>query len=511
MSSDSNGIKRRDFLRYSTLAGLAGLAGAPWPRLSFAATKERLTILSSIGLDTLNPYKHSASPQYGIWQHMIEPLVEVNYKRKEYYGVLAQSWEFQGQKWVLHLRKGIRFHDGSPFTSKDVVYSINRIKTDKQSMQADNFRDVTEVQAPDDYTVIVTTEVPNAVFLDRLNNRFMVSKAAADKYGDQADQYAIGTGPYKFVSWQRDGNLVMTRNDDYWGAKAAIKEVVLKKVGEEAGRVAGLLAGQGDIINNVPVDELPRLENHPRVRPEKVEGVRMYFLAMNVSHKPFDNKLVRQAINYAVDSTAVIKYIYEGNGFVMNGPVGANVIGYDPKLKRYPYDIKKAKELLAKAGYGNGLEVKLYFSPDRYPKAREVCQVIADQLAKAGIKAELVSQEFVVFWGKEGVNGGKLPFYYVGRPAIDADTVYDQYYRSGVTKRIEYKNPEFDRLIDEEQKTGDAKKRLAILQQAGRILMEDAPLVPLYTLAEIYGVARNVIWKARPDEKILAAEMKIRG
>jgi peptide/nickel transport system substrate-binding protein len=156
------------------------------------------------------------------------------------------------------------------------------------------------------------------------------------------------------------------------------------------------------------------------------------------------------------------------------------------------------------------LEVKLYFSPDRYPKAREVCQVIADQLAKAGVRAELVSQEFVIFWGKEGVNGGKLPFYYVGRPAADADTVYDQYFRSGVSPRIQYKNPEFDKLIDEEQKTGDPKKRVALLQQAGRILMEDAPLVPLYTLAELYGAARNIVWKARPDEKILYAEMKIK-
>jgi peptide/nickel transport system substrate-binding protein len=247
------------------------------------------------------------------------------------------------------------------------------------------------------------------------------------------------------------------------------------------------------------------------VRAEKAEGLRMYFLAMNLSHKPFDDKRVRQAFNYAIDPAAVIKYIYEGNGYIMNGPVGANVIGYDPKLKRYPYDPKKAKELLSQAGFGSGLEVKLYFSPDRYPKAREVCQVIADQLLKAGVKTELVSQEFVVFWGKDGVNGGKLPFYYVGRPAVDADTVYDQYFRSGVTKRIEYKNPEFDRLIDEEQKTGDAKKRVALLQQAGRVLMEDAPLVPLYTLAEIYGAARNVIWKARPDEKVLSAEMKIRA
>ena len=117
------------------------------------------------------------------------------------------------------------------------------------------------------------------------------------------------------------------------------------------------------------------------------------------------------------------------------------------------------------------------------------------------MKTELVSQEFVVFWGKEGVNGGKLPFYYVG-PAIDADTVYDQYFRSGTTKRVEYKNPEVDKLIDEEQRTGDLEEAQR-LQQVSRILMEDAALVPLYTLAELYGVARNVIWKARPDEKIL--------
>jgi len=368
-----------------------------------------------------------------------------------------------------------------------------------------------ELQSPDDHTVIITTKIPNAVFLDRLHNRFMMSKAAADKYGDQVDQYPSGTGPYKFVSWQRDGNLVLTRNDDYWGRKPEIKEVVIRKVGEEAGRVAGLLAGQGDVINNVPVDEIPRLEKHPRARIEKAEGLRMYFLAMNVTFKPFDNKLVRQAINYAVDPTAVIKYIYDGYVYLLNGPVGANVIGYDPGFKRYPFDPKKARELLAKAGYPNGIEVKLYFSPDRYPKAREVCQVIADQLLKGGIKADLVSQEFVIFWGKDGVNGGKLPFYYVGRPAVDADTVYDQYFRTGVTPRSKYSNPEFDKLIDEEQRTGDPKKRTQLLQQAGRILMEDVPLVPLYTLAEVYGVARNVLWKARPDEKILVPEMKIRS
>jgi ABC-type transport system substrate-binding protein len=132
-------------------------------------------------------------------------------------------------------------------------------------------------------------------------------------------------------------------------------------------------------------------------------------------------------------------------------------------------------------------------------------------LSKVGIKAELVPQEYAIYWGKDGVNGGKLPFYYAGSNGSDADVYFDQYFRTGGSKRINYNNPEFDKLIDEEQRTGDHKKRIAILHQAGRILMEDVPFAPLYTLAELYGVTRNVIWKGSPDGKILASEMKIKG
>jgi peptide/nickel transport system substrate-binding protein len=237
----------------------------------------------------------------------------------------------------------------------------------------------------------------------------------------------------------------------------------------------------------------------------------MYFLAMNVTYKPFDNKLVRQAISYSIDPHIIMKHIFDRNGDVLNGPLNSNMIGFDPNVKRYPYDPKKARELLAKAGYPNGFETKLHFSPDRHLKGKEVCEVIANQLAKVGIKVDLVGQEYAVYWGKDGVNGGKLPFYYAGRTSADADTLYDQYFHTGMSKRIGYSNPEFDKLIEEEQKTGDHKRRIALLQQAGRILMEDAPFVPLYTLAEIYGVARNVLWKGTPDNRILAAEMRIKA
>jgi peptide/nickel transport system substrate-binding protein len=435
----------------------------------------------------------------------------MNNDKLEYEGVLAESWEFKENKCIFNLRKGIRFHNGAPFGAKDVVFSINRIKTDKNSLQAPNFKDVVSMETPDEHTVVITLKRVQATFLDLVDNRMMLSKAHHDKFGDQMDQQPIGTGPYKFVSYQLGGNFVMTRNDDYWGQKADIKEVVFRKVTEDAARVAALEAGQADLVNNVPIHEVARLQRNPRVRVEAVESLRMFFVVLNPGHKPFDNKLVRQAANYAIDAPAIVKNIFDGQGFVCDGPVGRKVFGADPDLKRYPYDPKKARELLAKAGHSNGIDVKFYYSAGRYPQDREVCQAIAAQMAKGGFKVDLISQEWATFWGTSGVNGGKLPFYYIGRGSlIDADTLYDQYFRTGTSKRCAYSNPEYDKLIEEEQKTFDRKKRAAILRQAGKILMEDVPFVPLFNLADLYGLARNIVWKAPPDEKILTANMKIR-
>lgn len=510
MAQKKPGISRRDFLKRSTALGVGAMVAPYISRDAFAASRDRVTIYHSSVADSLNPYAHSSSPIYGNWQHVIEPLVEMDYNKKDYVGVLAESWEFQGKRWVFKLKKGIKFHNGAPLTSKDVAFSIDRIKNDKASLQGPNFKDVNEVQTPDDQTVIFVMKEANAIFLDRLENRFILSKAAADKYGDKLDQNPIGTGPYKYVSYQRGGNFVFTRNDDYWGGKADIKEVVFRKVTEDAARIAALEAGQADFINNVPVHEVARLQRHSRVKIDQIEGLRMFFLAFNVAHKPFDNKLVRQAVNYSVDAPAIVKNIFDGIGYPLNGPVGANVIGADPKLKRYPYNPGKAKELLAQAGFPNGCDVPLYYSAGRYPNDREVCQVVAAQMVKGGFRVELISQEWAQFWGKEGVNGGRLPFYYIGRGSLtDADTLYDQYFRTGTTRRANYSNRELDKLIEDQQKTPDQKKRIALLQQAGKILMEEVPFVPLYNLADIYGAARNLMWKKRPDEKILGWDMKI--
>ena len=505
-------IDRRSFLKTSAALAVSAAAGRYVQRNAHGASRDRVTIYHTSVADSINPYNHSSSPIYGQWQHVMEPLVELDYKKKDYVGVLADSWQFQGNKWTFKLKKNIKFHNGAPLTSKDVAFSIEKMRDEKGgSLQASNFKDVTEVQTPDDLTVVFVTKQPLAIFLDRLENRFILSKVAGDKFGDKLYDNPIGTGPYKFVSYQRGGNMVFTRNDEYWGGKAAIKEIVFRKVTEDAARLAALESGQTDFINNVPDHEVARLQKHPRIRIDKIEGLRMFFLAFNMAFKPWDNKLVRQAANYSVDASAIVKNIFDGIGYPINGPVGANVVGADPKLKRYPYDPQKSKELLAKAGFPNGCDIQLYYSAGRYPKDREVCQVVAAQTVKGGFQVELISQEWALFWDKQGVNGGKLPFYYIGRGSLtDADTLYDQYFRTGTTKRTNYSNPDLDKLVEEQQKTADQKKRIAILQNAGKMIMEEAPFIPLYNLADIYGVARNVVWKMRPDEKVLGWDMSIK-
>ena len=513
MSDDRKRISRRDVLKGGAAVGLAAMMHPSLGRFAWAASKDRVIVYNASGLDNLHPYDHSSGALYGVWQHMMEPLVEFDYQQARFVGRLAESWEYRGKEWEFKLRKGVRFHDGSPLTSEDVAFSIDRMKNDKKSLQRRSFRNVEEVRTPDEHTVVVVTKKPSVTFLSRgVRNRFVMSKTVADKYGQDVDKHPTGTGPYKFVSFKRDGDLVLTRNDDYWGQKPAIRDLVWRKVVEVSSRMAGLEAGQTDVMDRVPVHEVARLNRNPRVGVRSVPGLRIYFFAFNVNYKPWDNKLVRQAANHCVDADAIVKNIFDGNGEVLQGPVGPRVIGYNPDVKRYPYDPGKARELLAKAGHPDGVDVKLHFSPGKYEKDTELVQVVANQMSKGGFRVEIVPQEWVVFWGRGGVNGGKVPFYYIGRGSVlDADTPLYQYFRTGGSKRTNFSHAEFDQLVDAEQAESDEAKRLAILRKMSEVIMDEAPMIPLYQLFDHYGAARNIDWNPRPDEKIMLEEMKIKA
>src|SRR5262245_7631893 len=185
MAQKKTVVSRREFLKKSAALGVGALFGSRIYRDACAASADRITIYQNTGADSINPYNQSSGSIYGNWQHVIEPLIELDYAKKAWVGVLAESWEFQGKRWVFKLKKDIKFQNGAPLTSKDVVFSVEKMRDEKGgSLQASNFNDVTEIQTPDDQTVVFVTKQPLAIFLDRLRNRFIVSKAAGDKYGD---------------------------------------------------------------------------------------------------------------------------------------------------------------------------------------------------------------------------------------------------------------------------------------------------------------------------------------
>src|SRR6266540_1199688 len=182
MRTRSTTLDRSQFLRRSATLGLGALIAPSVVRTGWAASNDRVVIYQGVSLDSLHPYGYSGGGITGIWRHIIEPLIQMDYDRNEYVGVLAQSWEFQGRKWIFHLRKGVRFHNGAPFTSKDVAFSIDKLQNDKRSLQGAYVQGV-EVETPDDYTAVLTTKTPNALLLSRLETRFILSK----EYGDNLD------------------------------------------------------------------------------------------------------------------------------------------------------------------------------------------------------------------------------------------------------------------------------------------------------------------------------------
>jgi peptide/nickel transport system substrate-binding protein len=511
MIGNVKNLGRRELLQ-KTAAAAAAITFSPFAfqRSAFSQSRSRVTVAHGVGIYSLNPYAVNTSPLQAIWQSIMEPLIDVDYDNREYRGVLAESWEMKGNKIYFKLRKGIRFHDGAPFSSKDVIASFKRVLTDKESLQAPNLRNIREMDAPDDFTFVVTLKKPHANALENINNRVIMTKAAAEKMGE-ADSSPIGTGPFKFVSWERSGQFVLRRNESYWGQPPKIEEVIYKAVKEDAARIAALEAGQADIISNIPPHEVARLKANPRLRVQPVQGLRPIFLVLSPAYKPLDNVKVRRAITHAIDRERIIKHILEGNAYPLSGLVGPQVFGYDPGARAFPYDPQKAKQLLNEAGFPNGFEIEYYSPTGRYPKDREVALVIVEQLSKVGIKAILKTPEWSIF--NTDYKNGKYPMYLTGRGSlIDADTLFHQYFRTGTTKRVlGYGNPKLDEVLDLEQQTFDVKKREKLLNEAHRIILEDAPAIPLWNSMDVYAHRADLVWTPPPDEKVHLKQAQLRG
>lgn len=490
------------------------LMAAVTPR--WVAAQTRVSIGVTETMDTFNPYGDSVSLLYGIWFDVLGGLGIYNFDKGEYKGMLADRWEVKdANTWIFHLRKDARFHDGSPLTAADVVHSFNRVRTDPQSKQKQNIAPIASVSAIDAHTVRFTTKEPTAPMLEYLFDRTAItSKAMYDKYGAEvADRkYPIGAGPYKFKELIPGQRFVIAKNPDDPDMKKNPQvpdEVIFRVMREPEQRVTALLNGEIQIAQFIPPHLRERVEKNPNTKIVSTDSVEIMFLAMSPKFKPWDNKLLRQAVAYAIDRDIIITTLLKGEATRLDGPIGPGQYGYDPNLKfKYEYNPAKAKKLVAEAGFPNGVDVELQTPVGRYTLDKQITEAMIPMLHAVGIRAKLQTPEWATLWAN--VQAGKVPFYYMGRGSIvDPSVALAQYFQTGVSPRIGYSNPKVDKLLALERQTFDPAKRKKVLSDAMSLITEEAPAHFLWRHQILYGISRNIDYKPTPSGRIFGEDIRV--
>ena len=476
----------------------------------------RVSIGVTETMETFNPYGDTVSLMFGVWCQVMGCLGTFDFVKGEYVGMLAERWEVKDpNNWVFYLRKNAKFHDGSLLTAADVVHSFNRMKNDPHSKQIQYGAPIASVTAENNYTVRFTTHKPTAPLLEYLFDRFAVtSKAIYDKYGPEvADRkYPFGAGPYKFRELIPGQRLVIAKNLDYPGMKGkkqAPDEIVFRIMREPEQRVTALLNGEIQIAQFIPPHLRERVEKNPNTKISTVDSVEIMFLAMSPKFKPWDNKLLRQAVAYAIDRDTVIATLLQGQATRLDGPIGPGQYGYNPNLKpRYQYDVAKAKKLVIDAGYPNGLDVEFYTPVGRYTLDKQIAEAMVPMLNEVGIRTKLQTPEWATLWAN--VQAGKVPFYYMGRGSVvDPSVAFAEQFETGGSPRIGYSNPKLDELLLQERQTFDAAKRKKILSEAMTMITEEAPAHFLWRHQLLYGSAKNIDYKPRPNGRIFGEDIKV--
>jgi peptide/nickel transport system substrate-binding protein len=413
---------------------------------------------------------------------------------------LAESWEAspEGLTYTFHLRKGVTFHDGTPFNAPNYVKTISRVldKSDPDSIYNtgpvesfldDTYGSVASYMATDDYTVVFTFKEVSGPFTTNLAMVWngVVSPTAVTKYKKDFRNHPVGTGPFIFKEWRQGDQVVLDANPNYWGGKPKVDRIVFKVMPDAQATLLAAKRGDVHIIADVSAQTLPAIRSDPNLVVLTQPGLAVSGIALPNDVKFFMDKRVRQALNYAVDKETLNKTLYQGMAAPMTSPLPSAQWGFDPTLKGYPYDPDKAKKLLADAGYPNGFECELlsYSSPRGYnPAGPELAVAIQGYLQKVGVNVNIRKQEMGAFLaevrsgkydkgmftaGFSGDNGDPDNFLYIlfASPSMP------------VNDTSHYRNPEVDKLLGDARHTADHAKRLELYKKAQAIIMDEVPWI----------------------------------
>jgi peptide/nickel transport system substrate-binding protein len=429
-------------------------------------------------------------------------LHETLLKPTEQAGVLpglAEKWEkLDDLTWKFTLVKGATFHNGEPINAAAVKFSFERIMSDAlKSPHRGKLTSFKEVKVIDDRTFTIALAQPYAPGLYMLAQYlFIVPPGYVQKVGDaEYNLNPVGSGPYKLDKWVKGQEIVMSAYDKYYGPKPAYKKLVFKGVPEEASRIAALLTGEAHVISGVPVHQRKRVLDSGKAYLTDQMGS-MNYLGLNTYEKPLSDVRVRQALNHAVNRPLINKALFNDKAILCRGPISPRTLGADPGLKPYEYSPEKAKKLLAEAGYPNGFEIRLAFSP-YMPQVQEQAEAIAADLAKVGVQVKLESFERAVMWDRYK-NKLHQMFIYFWDDAPEPDRYMYSLFHSK-SRDYYYKNETVDQLLEKGRGTMDPAARVKVYNELDRFLYQDAPWVYLYVIPEVYAVANSVDYKGLRD------------
>ena len=450
-----------------------------------------------------DPHIDSTANSLPVYATMFEKLVMADEKTNPA-GVLAESWNNTNDTtWEFRLRQGVTFHDGSPLTSEDVKFSIERVlKPETKSPWAGRVNEIDRVEVVDPLNFRIVTKRPFGPLIQGLMVVDIVPAKYLQARGDQGFADApVGTGPFKFKDWLKQDHLTVAANTDYWGNKPKLAEVTFKSVPEASTRVAGLQSGDLDVSLLLPPEQAAPLKAAGINVDSVNQGQGQVINLRSTAGGPLADKKVRQALNYAVDKDSILKNLLLGYGKVLDGQIpGSDAFGYNPDLKPYPYDPAKAKQLLAEAGFPNGFELKFHGSQGRYTKDKEIEEAIVGQLAQVGVKADLEILESGVFISSylAAQIGPAFIWAWQYLPAMDADLPLN-FFASSLPQKL-YNNPEYDQLLAKERASLKPEDRRKVLMDMNAFLHDDPPSIFLVQTPGLWGTTTKVQgFRWRPD------------
>ena len=473
-------------------------------------------------VNAMDPATRQETVQLSFLANIYEPLVRRN-RDLALEPALATSWEQTSPiVWRFHLRAGVKWQDGSPFTAYDVVFTLKRTLAPNSSMRAP-MSPVKEARKIDDLTVEFETTVPDPIFLQEQTNLLIMSKAWCEahnatepvtigKEDNYALHYAMGTGPFKQVSREPDRKTVLEKNPLWWDKpEHNLDRVEFNVISSAPTRVAALLSGEMDMIYSVPPQDIARIKQTEGLKILQTPELRTIYLGFNLvrdelpssdikGKNPLRDVRVRQAIALAIDEPPIASRVMLGLGHPTWEMWGPGINGYDAALDVRPKaDPAKAKQLLADAGYPDGFKLGLDCPNDRYVMDEQICTAIVPMLARIGIKIDLNAQTKTKFFTKINFPNYDTDFYMLGWTPATYDAHNALYTLLGTRngKRGEvndggYSSPALDDLIEKIGLETDAAKRMAMIHDSIVILQKDLPTIPLHQQVIVWAAKKNI-------------------